>query len=69
MCPYYKNKQVFDEFNEIIEAFGGKPMTEDEFKSRDLRNQRSGQDLVAMEVAYTLWDKNGGYPMDKTPTG
>ena len=69
MCPYYKNKQVFDEFNEIIEAFGGKPMTEDEFKSRDLRNQRSGQDLVAMEVAYMLWDKNNGYALDKTPEG
>lgn len=69
MCPYYKNKQVFDEFNEIIEAFGGKPMTEDEFKSRDLRDQRSGQDLVAMEVAYMLWDKNNGYALDKTPEG
>jgi hypothetical protein len=52
VCPLYKNKQVFNEFNEIVEAFGGKPMTEDEFKSSDLRNQRSGQDLVAMEVAY-----------------
>lgn len=69
MCPYYKNKQVFNEFNEIVEAFGGKPMTEDEFKSRDLRNQRSGQDLIAMEAAYQLWDKNNGNALDKAPNG
>jgi hypothetical protein len=37
-CPYYKNKQVFDGFNEMIEAFGGRPMTEEEFRDVDLRN-------------------------------
>lgn len=69
MCPYYKNKQVFNEFNEIIQAFGGKPMTEDEFKSGSLRNERSGQDLIAMEVAYYLWDKNNGNSLDYAPNG
>ena len=29
-CPYYKNKDVFDGFNNIIQALGGKPMTEEE---------------------------------------
>nr|DAQ63869.1 MAG TPA: hypothetical protein [Caudoviricetes sp.] len=37
-CPFYKNKSVFDEFNNLVRAFGGQPMTEDEFKSADLRN-------------------------------
>jgi hypothetical protein len=38
MCPFYKNKQVFDDFNEIVTSLGGKPMTEAEFRDRDLRN-------------------------------
>ena len=38
-CPYYKNKDVFDGFNSIIQALGGKPMTEKEFRSAELRNQ------------------------------
>jgi hypothetical protein len=37
MCPYYKNKEVFDSFNEMVEAFGGNPLTEEEFKSSELR--------------------------------
>lgn len=37
-CPYYKNKEVFDGFNSMIQAFGGQPMTKDEFKSAYLRN-------------------------------
>jgi len=37
-CPYYKNKEVFDGFNEIVEAFGGKALTEEEFRSSELRN-------------------------------
>jgi hypothetical protein len=38
ICPYYKNKEVFDGFNEMVEALGGKPLTEEEFKSSELRN-------------------------------
>ena len=66
-CPYYKNKEVFDGFNEIIEAFGGKPMTEEEFRSAEARNQRSGLDWSAMEAAYTIYDKTGGLFLDKVP--
>lgn len=66
-CPYYKNKEVFDSFNSMIQAFGGQPMTEDEFKSAYLRNQRVGLDLSAMEAAYRLYDKNGGLFLDKVP--
>lgn len=68
-CPNYTNKEVFDGFNEIVEAFGGKPLTEDEFRSSELRMQRTGDDFVAMEAAYDLYDKNNGYFMDKTPSG
>ena len=66
-CPFYKNKSVFDEFNNLVRAFGGQPMTEDEFKSADLRNQRAGIDLVSMEAAYRLYDMNGGLFLDKVP--
>lgn len=69
ICPYYKNKEVFNGFNEIVEAFGGKPMTEEEFRSADLRNERTGRDFAAMEAAYTVYDKNGGNFLDMTPTG
>lgn len=68
-CPNYKNKQVFDGFNEMIEAFGGRPMTEEEFRDGDLRNQRSGLDYSAMEAAYITYDRNGGNFLDETPQG
>ena len=37
-CPNYKNKSVFRGFNNLIKAFGGKPLSEEEFRSVDLRN-------------------------------
>lgn len=66
---YYKNKEVFDGFNEIIEALGGKAMTEEEFKSSELRNQRTGLDFSAMEAAYKLYHRNGGNMLDLAPNG
>jgi hypothetical protein len=36
-CPNYKNKHVFEGFNEMIEAFGGRAMTEEEFRDPELR--------------------------------
>lgn len=68
-CPNYKNKYVFDGFNEMIEALGGKPMTEEEFRSGSLRNQRTGQDYLAMEATYITYDRNGGNFLDETPQG
>ena len=68
-CPNYTNKEVFDSFNKMIEAAGGRPMTEEEFRDKDLRNQRSGNDFFAMELAYTAYHRNGGNFMDKTPKG
>lgn len=68
-CPNYKIKEVFDGFNEIVELYGGRPMTEDEFQSSELRNQRTGLDLFAMEAAYRLYDKNNGNFLDKAPNG
>ena len=68
-CPNYKNKEVFDGFNEVVKAFGGRPMTEEEFRDSALRNQRTGSDYVAMETAYQLYHKNGGNFLDYTPDG
>lgn len=68
-CPLYKNKEVFDGFNNMIESLGGTAMTEEEFKSRELRNQRTGFDLQAMEAAYMLYDRNNGNFLDKAPNG
>lgn len=69
MCPNYKNKKVFSEFNEIVTSLGGRAMTEDEFKDSALRNQRTGLDYQAMESAYKIWDLNGGYAIDYTKDG
>lgn len=68
-CPNYKIKDVFDGFNEIVEAFGGKALTEEEFKSSELRNQRTGLDFSAMEIAYRLYHRNGGNMLNKAPNG
>lgn len=68
-CPYYPNKEVKDNFNEIIVALGGKAMTDEEFRDVELRKQRTGRDLSAMNYAYKAWDLNKGQPMDLTPEG
>jgi len=38
ICPYYKNNEVKEQFNEIITSLGGRPLTDEEFRSSDLRN-------------------------------
>lgn len=68
-CPNYKNKEVFDGFNEIVEALGGKPMTEEEFRESALRNQRTGSDYDAMEAAYEIYHLNNGNLIDQAPNG
>ena len=68
-CPYYKNREVFDGFNEIVQAFGGDPLTEEEFRSSELRNQRTGPNYSAMEAAYIVYDRNNGNMLDFTPDG
>jgi len=68
-CPFYKNKEVFDGFNELVESLGGKPLTAEEFKDVDLRNQRTGKDYAAMEAAYEIYNKNNGNFIDFAPNG
>lgn len=68
-CPNYKNKEVFDGFNEIVEALGGKPLTEEEFRDSTLRNRRTGSDYDAMESAYEIYHLNGGNLIDQAPNG
>ena len=55
MCPNINNENVRNQFNSIIKAFGGAPMTIEEFKNKELRNQRSGVDDSAMQIAYSVW--------------
>jgi len=69
ICPNYKNKETNRQFNEIIEALGGRPLTDEEFRSSDLRNQRQGVDYSAMESAYKIWHRNNGNPIDAAPNG
>lgn len=69
ICPFYKNEEVFNGFNEIIEALGGRPMTEEEFRSGDLRMQRSGLDFSAMEAAYRIYHLNNGNLPNLAPNG
>jgi hypothetical protein len=68
-CPNYKNKEVKDGFNEIVEALGGQPLTDEEFRSSELRNQRTGVNYSAMETAYKVYHRNGGNFLDMTPDG
>lgn len=68
-CPNYKNKEVFEGFNEIVTALGGQPLTEEEFRSSELRNKRTGDDYSAMETAYKVYHRNGGNFLDLTPDG
>ena len=62
MCPNINNENVRNQFNSIIKAFGGAPMTIEEFKNKELRNQRSGVDDSAMQIAYSVWAKANGEP-------
>jgi hypothetical protein len=59
-CPNYKNKEVFNDFNKIVESFGGQPLSKSEFISRTLRAERYGRNKFAMDAAYFLWDKTQG---------
>lgn len=68
-CPYYKNKEVADSFNELIESLGGKPLTDEEFRSSELRMQRTGLDFSAMECAYRVYNLNNGNFLDLAPNG
>lgn len=68
-CPNYKDKTVFDGFNEIVEALGGKPLTEEEFRSSELRFQRTGLDYSAMEAAYSIYHLNNGNLINFAPNG
>ena len=62
------NKKVLQDFNEIVEALGGKPLSIEEFKNAELRDQRTGDDYSAMEAAYKIWHYNGD-AMDYAPNG
>lgn len=53
----------------MIEAFGGKPLSEAEYKSSELRNQRTGLDYSAMEFAYKVYHLNNGYSIMYAPNG
>lgn len=44
-------------------------MTEEEFRSAELRNQRRGLDYSAMEAAYKAYHANNGNLMDLAPNG
>ena len=69
ICPNIHIKEVKDGFNEMVEALGGRPLTEEEFKSSELRNQRTGLDYSAMEAAYRSYHRNNGNMLDKAPNG
>jgi len=68
-CPNISNPKVRSEFNELVTAFGGTPMTEEEFRDSELRNKRQGSEYAAMEAAYRVWDRNNGNAIDSAPNG
>lgn len=66
-CPLYTNRSVEKPFNDVISAFGGNRLSDEEFKSANLRQQRSGLDYSAMEFSYFIFDKNNGNTIDMAP--
>jgi|WetSurMetagenome_2_1015567.scaffolds.fasta_scaffold02107_14 hypothetical protein len=68
-CPLYTNKKVKDEFNDIVKAFGGKPMSDDEFKDFDERDKRLDTDRQAVVAAYKIWDLTNGNGIERAPNG
>jgi hypothetical protein len=69
ICPNISLKEVKDGFNEMVEALGGRPLTDEEFRSSELRNKRTGSDYSAMEAAYRSYHRNNGNMLDKAPNG
>ena len=69
ICPNINIKEVKDGFNEIVVALGGKPLTDEEFRSSELRNQRQGIDFAAMEATYKVYHRNNGNMLDLAPNG
>lgn len=69
ICPNINIKEVKDGFNEIVVALGGKPLTDEEFRSSELRNQRHGVDFAAMEATYKVYHRNNGNMLDLAPNG
>lgn len=69
ICPNINIKEVKDGFNEIVVALGGKPLTDEEFRSSELRNQRQGVDFAAMEATYKVYHRNNGNMLDLAPNG
>jgi len=59
-CPNISDEQVVREFNSIVEHFGGKPLSIEEFKNSQLRDTRQGIDKTSMDSAYYLWSKYAG---------
>lgn len=59
-CPNINNKEVVEQFNQIVQQLGGQPLSIEEFKSSELRGQRTGTNYAAMEAAYRIWDSNDG---------
>ncbi len=59
-CPLYNDEKVRNDFNSIVERFGGTPLSYEEFTLRGKRNARTDIDALAMNTAYLLWDKHEG---------
>lgn len=69
ICPNFRNREVFHEFNELVVAFGGNAMTEEMFMNPELRIKAPAGDKKAMALAYLFNDKNNGEPFYKTKQG
>ncbi len=67
-CPQINSKQVRNKFNSIVTMFDGTPLSLEEFKSVKLRNKREGNDLLAMNVAYEIWNRTKGNNIPRTRT-
>lgn len=56
-CPNYKNKDVKLKFNKLVILFGGTPLSDEEFKNKESRRQRVGDNYTAADLAYKMWNE------------
>jgi len=65
-CPQVSDPNVVVAFNNIVTMFDGTPLKVEEFKSLDLRKERTGADKEAMDIAYNVWDITKGENLPET---
>lgn len=55
-CPNINNEDIRNKINKVVNMLGGRSLTLEEFKNKNLRARRKGLDYFAMDTVYAMWD-------------